>query len=75
MSKVGRAVGHRRVAPGMLAQLEAAMADAWAALDGAWKRLAAQDLAARAVTGPAVRPADGFRLGGGGGDPSTIDLP
>ncbi len=75
MKMIARAIGQGRLAPGMLEKLEAAMADVWAALDAAWQRLAAEEAATRTAADPATRPADGFRLGGGGGDRSTIALP
>ena len=68
-----QAMGRGRPAPGMIAKLEAALAEAWAAVDAAWVRIGAQEQARRDA--PRARAADGFGLGGGGGDRSTIALP
>lgn len=73
MDELASFQGHRRLPPGTIEQLEAAMARAWAALDAAWARLAAKEAAAGQAAAP--RPADGYGLGGGGGDRSTIALP
>lgn len=78
MGKVAGMGGLGRLAPGMLTKLEAAMADAWAAVDAAWKRIGAIEQAAQARQTQALaapRALDGFRVGGGGGDPSALGLP